>query len=161
MDDETVVPSASDDTGRSVEASPTDEQAAESPPGRSRLAVAIWVVAALLVVGAVVFGALGLQAQSEASDRRDEAAVATHRRVRLADQQDQLDGERSDLRDQMLTLPDKYFEIEDQYVALFDVHDHYIAVLGDAIDRHNSGDIDGATGVLSGDGATTIADLTA
>ena len=161
MDDETVLTSASDDTNGGVEASPTDEQAADSPPGRSRLAVAMVVVAALLLIGAVVFGVLGLQAQSEASDRRDEAAVATHRRLHLADQQDQLEGERSDLRDQMLSLPDKYFEIDNQYVALFDVHDHYMAVLGDAIDRHNSGDIDGATGVLSGDGAATIADLTA
>jgi uncharacterized protein HemX len=159
--DETVPISASDDTGPPVDASPTDEPAAVTPPGRSRLAVAMVVAAALLLMGAVVFGVLGLQAQSEASDQRDQAVAAMHRRHELADQQDQLDGERSDLQDQMLTLPDKYFEIQDQYTALFDAHDHYVDVLGDAIDRHNSGDIDGATAVLSGDGAATIADLSA
>ena len=46
----------------------------------------------------------------------------------------------------MLALPDKYYGIDDQFAALIDVHNHYVDVLNDAIDLHNSGDISGASG---------------
>ncbi len=161
MNDETSSFSASADAGRSVDASPADGPAAVEPPGRSRLAVVMLVVAGLLLIAAVVFGVLGFQAQSEASDQRDQAAAAIHHRRELADQQQTIEDERDALKDRVLSLPDKYYGIDDQFAALIDVHNHYVDVLNDAIDRHNSGDISGATAVLSGDGASAIADMTA
>jgi hypothetical protein len=161
MDDETIDSSASDDAGRSVDASPTDEPAATTPPGRSRLAVAMFVGAGLLVIAAVVFGVLGLQAQSATSDERHKTAAATSQRHELADQQHELQGERADLRKEALALPDKYDAVYSSFSGLADSHNHFIDELNHAVELYNSGDFAGGAAVIQGDAATAANDVAA
>jgi len=144
-----------------VPTSPTDGSAAAAPPGRSRLAVAMFAVAALLLIAAVVFTVLGMQAQSDASDQRDRAALATKHRHDLADQQQALDAERSDLEDKVTALPDRYDAVGNAFAGLGDAHDHYVDLLTQSVDLYNAGDTPGSVAVLTNDGAGAIEDLKA
>ena len=159
MDGETTELSASVEPGPPADTDPTDGPAAASPPGRSRLAVAMFAVAGLLVIAAVVFGVLGMQAQSEASDQRDQAAAATKHRHDLADQQQALDAQRKDLEDKVAALPGRYDNVGSAFAALGDAHNHYVDLLTQSVDLYNAGDTPGSVGVLTNDGASAIADL--
>jgi len=140
---------------------PTVESAAAAPPGRSRLAVAMLVVAGLLVIGAGVFGVLGYQAKSDAADARDRTAAAVAHRRSLARQQDQIETEHRDLEAQLRALPDKYDAVGTNVDGLVDAHNHYIDIANRSVALYNQGDTAGAIGLLRGDGATALADLMA
>ena len=114
MDDEATVESDEGvgaappaDTSAPAGGAAGPESAAVTPPGRSRLAVAMLVVSGLLLIGAVVFGVLGLSAQSEASDERDQAAAAVAHRHDLADQKKSVEAESDALLEQLVALPDR------------------------------------------------------
>lgn len=161
MDDETIPFSASVDTNGAVDTSPTDEPAAAPPPGRSRLAVAMFVAAGLLLVVAIAFGVMGLQAQSKATDERDQAATANRHRQTSATQEHSLADDRKQLEDELRALPDKYAAIETSYTALYDAHDHYIDISNRAADIYNSGDTAGTVALLQGEGTAALNDMNA
>ena len=144
-----------------VPTSPTDGSAAAAPPGRSRLAVAMLVVAGLLLIAAVVFGVLGFQAQSKASDERDQAAVAARHRHALAVSERGYDDDRDQLEEDVFALPKEYEAVGTSLGDMVDAHNHYIDVATNAAELYNSGDTGGAVAVLQGDGTTAIDDLNA
>jgi hypothetical protein len=160
MDDETTVEaSASVEPGPAADTRPTDEPAAVVPPGRSRLAVAMFAVSGVLLIGAVVFGVLGVSAQSEASDERDRAAAAIARRHDLVEEEGSLDTERRDLEDEMIALPDKYDAVGASFAGLAMSHDHFIDVLNQAIDRYNAGDFGGGAAGIQGEASTAVTEV--
>ncbi len=154
MDDDVTVDATTDPD-------PTDEPAAVGPPGRSRLAVVMWAAAGLLVVVAIVFGVLGFQAQSAATDERDQAAAATRLRRASAVREREFDDEREQLDDDVRALPDKYDAVGGSYVDLIDAHNHYIDIANHAADLYNGGDAAGAIGLFQHDGAAAINDVNA
>jgi hypothetical protein len=168
MDDDLTVDDTSSgefgptvDTGVAVAPSATDGPAAVTPPGRSRLAVAVLVAAAFVFVGAAVFGVLGFQAKSDASDQRDRAAAATvARRTSLA-REHRLDTDRQRLEDDMTALPAKYDAIDTSIGQLVDAHNAYIDVEDKSTNLYNSGDTAGAVSTLQSEGPSLIAALDA
>ena len=165
MDDEaTVEISESVWTGVPVDTSPpadgsSDESAAVAPPGRSRLAVAMLVVSGLLLAGAVLFGVLGMQAQSEATDERDAAAVAISHRNDAAEQEQSIDAERTQLEDKLVALPDKYDAVATAENELVDAHNRYIDIANRSVDLYNNGDTGGSVAVLQNEGAGALGEL--
>ncbi len=136
------------------------EPVAVAPPGRSRLAVAMVVIAGLLLIGAVVFGVLGMQAQSQASDQRDRAVAASKARHASAHQQQSLEADRDDLEQQVRALPDKYGAIGTAYTNLGDSYSRYLDLMNRSVDLYNVGDTPGSVAVLTGDGTTALSELT-
>jgi hypothetical protein len=121
----------------------------------------MWATAGVLVVVAIVFGVLGFQAQSKASDERDQAAAAMRHRHALVAQEKALEHDRQKLEDDVLALPDKYDDVANSYRALGDAHDHYTDVSNRAVDIHNAGDVAGAVALLQGEGTEAINDMNA
>jgi len=158
MDDETVGCSPTPEP-TPIDSS-TDGPAAVAPPGRSRLAVAMFVLAGVLLIGAVVFGGLGLQAQSDASDQRDQAVAAGKARRASAHEQQSLDADRAHLEGQVRALPDKYGAIGTAYTNLGQSYTRYLDLMSRSVDLYNAGDTPGSVAVLTGDGTTALSELT-
>jgi hypothetical protein len=165
MDDEATVEFSEGDAGPPADTSApadgsSDGPAAATPPGRSRLAVAMLAVSALLVIVAVGFGVLGAQAQSEAADAHDQATAATERRHELASKEQSLDATRTTLEEEMMALPDKYEDVGASFDGLATAHGHFIDLLNDAIDHYNAGDDAGAVAIIQGEASTAVTDVT-
>ncbi len=129
------------------------------PRSRSRLGIAMLVVAGLLLVGAVVFAVVGFQAQSKASDERDRTTAAVARRHTLSRQEQSFDADRRELEQQLVALPDKYDAIGTSFDSLAASHNAYIDILSRSVDLYNDGDTPGSVAVLQGEGATALSDL--
>src|SRR5690242_19238567 len=160
-DDLTVASTPSVDDNGVVGPAPTDGSAAGPPPGRSRLAVAMFVAAGVLVVIAIAFGVMGVQAQSKAADEHDRAASAARHRRASAVAQHAFDDDRNQLERDLRALPAKYDAIETSFSALYDAHDRYIAISNRAAEIYNSGDPAGTVAVLQGEGTAALDDLNA
>ena len=128
---------------------------------RSRLGIAMLVVAGLLIVGAAVFAVVGFQAQSKASDERDRTTAAVARRHTLASQEQGFDADLRDLEQKLLGLPDTYDAAASAFDGLADSHDAYVDLLLQSAELYNDGDTPGSVALLQGDGAAALADLMA
>ena len=149
------------DTSAPADGTGWPQPAAVSPPGRSRLAVAMLVVSGLLLIGAVVFGVLGFSAQSEASDQRDKAAVAVTRRHDSAGEQQSVEAESDALLEQLLALPDKYDAIGAAERDVVDAHNRYTDISNRSVELYNNGDTAGSVTVLQNEGVGALSDLDA
>jgi hypothetical protein len=138
---------------------PTVESAAAAPPGRSRLAIVVLVVAGVLLVGSVVLAGLGFQARSQASDEREGAATALeHREALVAERRDVASDSAEVVR---LTddTPDKYLALSDAMDQLADAQNHFVDVVNHAAELYNQGDEAGAVAVFTTDAAQALDDL--
>jgi hypothetical protein len=160
MDNDTMSFSASVNTNGAVDTSSTDEPAV-APPGRSRLAVAMFVTAGLLLAAAIAFGVMGFQAQSKASDERDQADAAAQHRHASAAQEQAFRDDRQQLEDDLRALPDKYTAIESTYSELYDAHDRYIEISNRSVVIYNSGDTAGTVALLQGEGTAALNEMNA
>ncbi|HEY3672006.1 MAG TPA: hypothetical protein VGN51_13800 [Acidimicrobiia bacterium] len=154
MDDETTVDAGIDTTltTGSTELGLAVESAAVGPPGRSRLAVAILVVAGLLLLGAIPLVVAAMGQRSEASDAHDAAATAHAARPPLQQRQEQLERERADLQAHVDALPDLIGKVGTAGGELADAQASFTDMANHAADVHNAGDEAGATGIFRADG---------
>src|SRR5690349_19082240 len=137
----------------SLDTSPTVEPAAAAPPGRSRLAVVMLVAAGLLLVGGAVFAVLAFQAQSTASNERDVAAAAVHRRTQLAADRRVVTREAKRV--------EKFTALGHAMDDLATAQDHFVEVVNHGADLYNQGDDAGATAVYRTDAVQALDNLEA
>jgi hypothetical protein len=153
---------------RSPDTPPTDAPSADgaappTPPGgrprRNRLVITMMAATALLLVGAIAATVVGLQAQSDAADRRNQATAALAASRKLAREASRLELAREDLEKRARLLPGHFDNIGITFQLLATAHGRLVDVLNRAAALYNAGNAAGALALLQSDGPPALSEL--
>lgn len=135
------------------------DASAEPPLRRSRLGLAMVVVATMLLLAAVPLVVIGVGARSDASDARAATTRARAARVPLVARRADLEKRRKELGQLVNAVPDAVTAISTATRDVVDANAHFTEVSNQAIQRYNTGDQAGGLATYRTDGAAAIEQL--